>query len=53
MAADHGLSIKDDERYGALREEGYSREDAARILRRSRRPVEADPNRRGVDEDEL
>jgi hypothetical protein len=28
---DHGPSIKDDERYEALREEGHSKEAAARI----------------------
>jgi hypothetical protein len=31
MATDHGSSIKDDERYEALREEGVSKEKAARI----------------------
>lgn len=31
MAKDHGPSIKDDERYEALREEGMSKEKAARI----------------------
>lgn len=33
MAAtkDHGNSIKDDERYEALRDQGYSKEKAARI----------------------
>jgi hypothetical protein len=31
MAKDHGASIKDDERYEALREEGMSKEKAARI----------------------
>lgn len=31
MAKDHGSSIKDDERYEALREEGASKEKAARI----------------------
>jgi len=31
MAKDHGSSIKDDERYEALREEGMSKEKAARI----------------------
>lgn len=31
MANDHGPSIKDDERYEALREEGMSKEKAARI----------------------
>ena len=31
MAKDHGPSIRDDERYEALREEGVSKEKAARI----------------------
>jgi hypothetical protein len=31
VAKDHGSSIKDDERYEALREEGMSKEKAARI----------------------
>ncbi len=31
MAKDHGPSIKDDERYEALRKEGMSQEKAARI----------------------
>ena len=31
MAKDHGPSIKDDERYEALRQEGMSKEKAARI----------------------
>jgi hypothetical protein len=31
MAKDHGPSIKDDEKYEALREDGHSKEAAARI----------------------
>lgn len=31
MAKDHGPSVKDDERYEALRKEGASKEKAARI----------------------
>jgi hypothetical protein len=31
MAKDHGPSIRDDERYEALRKEGMSKEKAARI----------------------
>jgi len=31
MAKDHGPSVKDDERYEALRREGESKEKAARI----------------------
>lgn len=36
MARDHGPSIKDDERYEALREEGASKEKAARIANTGR-----------------
>lgn len=36
MAKDHGPSIKDDERYEALRREGASQEKAARIANTSR-----------------
>ncbi len=35
MAKDHGPSIKDDEQYEALREEGMSKEKAARIANES------------------
>lgn len=31
MAKDHGSQIKDDEKYEELRDEGYSKEAAARI----------------------
>jgi hypothetical protein len=31
MAKDHGPSIKDDEKYESLREDGYGKEAAARI----------------------
>ena len=31
MAKDHGASVKNDEQYEALREQGYSKEKAARI----------------------
>ena len=31
MVKDHGNSIKDDEQYGALRDDGMSKEKAARI----------------------
>lgn len=48
MAKDHGASIKDDERYEALREEGMSKEKAARIANTpaqevARKGGEADP----------
>lgn len=36
MAKDHGPSIKDDERYEALREEGASKQKAARIANTGR-----------------
>ena len=37
MAKDHGPQIKDDEQYEALREEGMSKEKAARIANTPRR----------------
>ncbi len=36
MAKDHGSSVKDDERYEALRRQGASKEKAARIANSSR-----------------
>ena len=36
MAKDHGSSIKDDEQYEALRDDGMSREKAARIANSDR-----------------
>ena len=36
MAKDHGSSIKDDEQYEALREDGMSKEKAARIANSDR-----------------
>ena len=36
MAKDHGPSIKDDEQYERLREEGVSKEKAARISNTNR-----------------
>lgn len=36
MAKDHGNQIKDDEQYEALREDGMSKEKAARIANTSR-----------------
>jgi hypothetical protein len=36
MAKDHGSSIKDDEQYEALRDEGMSKEKAARIANSDR-----------------
>ena len=40
MAKDHGPSIKDDETYEALRDDGMSKEKAARIAN-----AQADPDR--------
>ena len=40
MAKDHGPSIKDDETYEALRDDGASKEKAARIAN-----AQADPDR--------
>lgn len=37
MAKDHGPSIKDDEQYEALREQGASKEKAARIANTPRK----------------
>lgn len=37
MAKDHGPSVKDDEQYEALREQGMSKEKAARIANSDRR----------------
>jgi hypothetical protein len=36
MAKDHGPSVKDDERYDRLRQQGESKEKAARIANASR-----------------
>jgi hypothetical protein len=36
MAKDHGPSVKDDERYDRLRQQGESKEKAARIANTSR-----------------
>jgi len=40
MAKDHGPSIKDDERYEALREDGVSKEKSARIANTPPRQME-------------
>lgn len=37
MAKDHGSSVKDDEQYEALREQGMSKEKAARIANTPRK----------------
>lgn len=46
MAKDHGSSIKDDETYEALRDEGYSKETAARIANASADPKKS-PSKKG------
>ena len=46
MAKDHGPQIKDDKLYEDLREEGYSKEKAARIANASADP-DRDPERKG------
>jgi hypothetical protein len=56
MAKDHGPSIKDDEQYEALREDGMSKEKAARIANSpkeetSRKGGEADPYEEWTVED--
>jgi hypothetical protein len=44
---DHGPSIKDDEQYEALREEGMSKEKAARIANESARSSRSEVGSRG------
>lgn len=46
MAKDHGASIKDDETYEALRDDGYSKESAARIANAKANP-EQHPSEKG------
>ena len=47
MAKDHGPSIKDDEQYEALREEGMSKEKAARIANESANTSRSEIGERG------
>lgn len=47
MAKDHGPSIKDDEQYEALREQGMSKEKAARIANESDNTSRSEVGRRG------
>lgn len=47
MAKDHGPSIKDDEQYEALRDEGMSKEKAARIANQSAAEGRSTVGRRG------
>lgn len=46
MAKDHGSSIKDDETYEALRDDGYSKEAAARIAN-AQASEDQTPSRKG------
>lgn len=46
MAKDHGSSIKDDETYEALRDDGYSKEAAARIAN-AQASDDQNPSRKG------
>ncbi|HMQ27105.1 MAG TPA: Rho termination factor N-terminal domain-containing protein [Acidimicrobiales bacterium] len=47
MAKDHGPSVKDDEHYEALRDEGASKEKAARIANASNNRSRSEIGRRG------
>lgn len=46
MTKDHGNSIKDDETYESLREDGYSKEKAARIAN-AQADDDRNPSRKG------
>ncbi|WP_300376920.1 Rho termination factor N-terminal domain-containing protein [Henriciella sp.] len=46
MAKDHGPSIKDDETYQSLKDEGYSKETAARIANAQANPSQH-PSKKG------
>ena len=48
MAKDHGPSVKDDEQYEALREEGMSKEKAARIANESAGSSRSEVGHRGA-----
>ena len=48
MAKDHGPSIKDDEQYEALRDEGMSKEKAARIANESANTSRSEVGSRGA-----
>ena len=47
MGKDHGPQIKDDEQYEALREDGMSKEKAARIANASDNSSRSEVGRRG------
>ncbi len=51
MAKDHGSSVKDDEQYEALRDEGMSKEKAARIANASAGEGRSEVARRGGESD--
>lgn len=48
MAKDHGASVKDDEMYEALREEGMSKEKSARIANAAASEGRSRVGRRGA-----
>lgn len=52
MAKDHGSSVKDDERYEALRREGASKEKAARIANAGGRSSTSRKGGRAADYEE-
>ena len=47
MGKDHGPSIKDDETYDALRNDGYSKETAARIANARANPHQSPSSKGG------
>ncbi len=49
MAKDHGSSVKDDEQYEALRDEGMSKEKAARIANASAGSSRSEVGQRGAN----
>ena len=51
MAKDHGNSVKDDEQYEALRDDGMSKEKAARIANASSNSSRSEVGRRGGSSD--
>ena len=47
MAKDHGSSVKDDEQYEALRDDGMSKEKAARIANASANSSRSEVGKKG------
>lgn len=47
MAKDHGPSVKDDEQYESMRDEGMSKEKAARIANASSNTSRSEVGRKG------